>query len=706
MSMDAKFHLVGNDASGHYDYWQNIYTSEDDGVFYETALQNGFVIRAWTLLNKPEIRVNGTLQKIQSQFDISGLLAYIESKKSTLNFDDADIVEIGNFLNSFTFYYTNIYTTPYGNFEEMNVNGVLVGQGMPFGSPITNAWGSTGTTYLWSTHTFQGQPFTAVEPAQPMCIFNLMTYAHENELYAFSDSFIRKLAQITPIINYSTSFQWDVFINTNKEKLVNKTESVLVRWRCPAVEEATPEYLETDPNYSYRADNTTIMLRIADNLSASSTTWSYLSDLLYGDNEFTFQLNNVVEKNFINQVASFLPFTSLGDLYLYVYAKFSTGKKTSICIGQIPLNSLTQDTSHLKTVQGSDGSTITLHYGLPVEGSYIPAGVGWNLPTDFQDDTQNYPSDTSDVETQPGTNTNISLLTKTYAIDNTNLQTIGETLWDSNLFENFALVNNSPIENIISVKSFPFEISASGEEEVVKIANVPMTGAKGVKLPSTYNPIKTIGTFTIPKKYSGVLEWLNYMAKVTVFLPYIGFVELTDFNPYYGKQITLKYIYDVITGSCTACFYSEGIEFAKYGGNIAIDIPITASNRAQIENGLIINGITGIVSTLTGNIMGGASALMNMGNNLLEHNAFTTSGTPSPSCEAFDEQKAFVIVNYPVYEKPSSFGHDYGYPCNLTRRLSSLKGYTKCYNVDVKDFPCTETERDMIKQLLESGVII
>ena len=91
---------------------------------------------------------------------------------------------------------------------------------------------------------------------------------------------------------------------------------------------------------------------------------------------------------------------------------------------------------------------------------------------------------------------------------------------------------------------------------------------------------------------------------------------------------------------------------------------------------------------------------------LMNQNHFTTKGTPSPSCDAFDEQKAFIIIDYPVYYEPTNYSHDYGYPCNLSMKLGNCKGFTKCANVDVDGLSCTEEERAELKRLLEGGVYL
>ena len=169
------------------------------------------------------------------------------------------------------------------------------------------------------------------------------------------------------------------------------------------------------------------------------------------------------------------------------------------------------------------------------------------------------------------------------------------------------------------------------------------------------------------------------------------------------KTVTLKYIYDVITGVCTACFYANNIEIAKYSGTLAIDIPITASNRAQVEAGYIRSALGALGSLASGNLLGVAA---NGFGALTAQNSFTTKGSPSPSCDGFDEQKAFIIIDYPVYQEPANFGHEYGYPCNLSLTLGNLSGFTQLKNVDVTGLAITENEREELKSLLESGIYL
>lgn len=542
-------------------------------------------------------------------------------------------------------------------------------------------------------------------------LFDIMKLIHDAEIYTFSDEVLAVINENVTNITYETSFIWDVYIIGYKEAPLKGgwvTTSVLVRWTCDAVNKATSEFLSENPDYKYRADNTLIRLS-AKKLNEGGFSDPFFTDL-YGTLETKIPIDKLATvagvSNFMKDVSSFIPSSDAGDLMLYLRNTFEDLSLTDTCAVQIPLNKTSPNTDHLLVINGKLGSYVRLHYGEPEEGVSDEV-VGWNddARNMFDDDSQIYDDDISDVESEISFNSNISLLTTTYAISETNLKSIGKKLWDPSFIKDIYLVNNSPIENILSVKSFPFPIPSGGTTKNVVMGNVNM-GVDGRELPASFIPVKTIGTFTVPKKYNNHLEWLNYQTKVTCYLPYIGFVEL-QIERIIDKTITLKYIYDVICGVCTACFYAGGVEFAKFSGTIAIDIPITSSNRAQVEAGLVRSALSGNIaaigniaagSLLTGDVMGLSK--------FWGANSFTTKGNPSPSCDGFDEQKAFVIIDYPVYYEPTNYSHIYGYPCNLSMTIGKCNGYTEIDNVDVEGLACTESEKEMLKEILETGFYV
>ena len=655
-----------------------------------------------------EITSNNTL----SQYDANLIISNLNQLKEIMNISDNVLKEITTIVNNYVgLLYVGQVDYPFagtyvGSYYKYVSSGMLTPFNAPYGSPSKNKWNEYGTTYTLNNYGSVGNSIDTHANETLMSLFNIISYQIENNLIEPSDELKNLVDSQFDPVKSDTSFVWDVYINSYRENALKggyTTESIIVRWSCESVNKATEEFLQTNPDYEYRADNTLIRLSAKDQKNYDFST-PFFQDL-YGTLETKIpmsKLSNVIgTSDFMKGISEFIPVLNAGDCYLYLNYTFQNLGVTDTCVCQIPLNSSTQNVDHLYIRNGRRGSVVRLHYGEPERG-VDPSVVGWNdnARDDFLDDEQKFDDDSSDVESDISTNSNISLLTTTYAMNESNLKALGKKLWDASFLENISMINNSPIENILAVKSFPFPISGGASKNVI-LGNVNME-VTGNELPSSYTPIKTIGTFKVDKKFSGVLEWLNYHIQVICYLPYIGFVEL-NIKEIIDKTVTLKYIYDVITGVCTACFYSNGIEICKYSGTIAIDIPITASNRAQVESGYIMSALGAVGSFLTGNLMGVAGSAFGA---LMNQNHFTTKGSPSPSCDAFDEQKAFIIIDYPVYYEPTNYSHDYGYPCNLSMKLGNCKGFTKCANVDVDGLSCTEEERAELKRLLEEGVYL
>ena len=602
---------------------------------------------------------------------------------------------------------TAITGTGEGKEKELKIigNGSCGGIGNTLTTNLDDVWNNYGNTDIVNVNYGETQ-FTDKAFHQYPPFFNILSRAIDENLINASNELIDFVqSQVTPI-KEDTSFIWDVYINSYRENALKggyKTESILVRWTCDAVNKATEEFLQTNTDYEYRADNTIIQL-VADKKKEGTLSAPFFQDL-YGTLETKIpmsKLSSVIgTSDFMKGISEFIPVLNAGDCYLYLTYKLQNTSVKDTCVCQIPLNSSTQNVDNLYIRNGRRGSVVRLHYGEP-ESGVDPGVVGWNddARDDLSDDSQKFDDDSSDIESDISTNSNISLLTTTYAMTESNLKALGKKLWGTSFLENISMINNSPIENILSAKSFPFPISGGTSKNVI-LGNVNME-VTGNELPSSYTPIKTIGTFKVDKKFNGVLEWLNYHIQVICYLPYIGFIEL-NIKEILNKTVTLKYIYDVITGVCTACFYANNIEICKYSGTIAIDIPITASNRAQVESGYIMSALGAFGSLLSGKLKGIAGSAFGA---LMNQNHFTTKGSPSPSCDAFDEQKAFIIIDYPVYYPPTNYAHDYGYPCNLSMKLGNCKGFTKCANVDIDGLSCTEEERAELKRLLESGVYL
>lgn len=340
-------------------------------------------------------------------------------------------------------------------------------------------------------------------------------------------------------------------------------------------------------------------------------------------------------------------------------------------------------------VTTGDGSTFTVKEG--EDGSKIVTENDDSGYSDDKDDDEN-DNDTSDVSS------GIGVLTTTFKMTKDRLQQLGRFLWGSNIFDNFSLICNNPIENIISCKSIP--LSLNGTTQKIILGNVD-TGVNGDKVSNNFTK-QNIGSIAITEKYHNFLDYAPY-TNVIIYLPYVGFKEL-DTNLVMGKTLSISYTVDIITGGCLCQIKSNNVKLYEFNGNMGIDIPITASNRAQVEAGYISSGIGIASSAASGNIVGAVTSLINSAESQY-HYASTSS--PNPMCVASTNRTCYVIIDRPTYQTLKSFNHTRGKKCYLTKTINTLKGYTICdEHIDLSGIRATESEKEELIKILSSGFFV
>lgn len=411
----------------------------------------------------------------------------------------------------------------------------------------------------------------------------------------------------------------------------------------------------------------------------------------------------------------------LESVYLgirYYYLDYNTNVRHGVVTGLIPYI-LPDSPDNMPALRGKDGivstkaepddgkSTVIYHFGLYNGDKY-----------DKNDDISD------DIEDSNGYN-GVGLLTTQYALTSKRAQQLGWKLWGASFIELIGKVNNNPIENVISLKVFPFDIS--GTESEIVLGNVKM-GVNGALIKNeNYNYKREIGSVRVKPKYNSFLDYAPF-TKVSIWLPFIGLKDL-DTSFVMGKTISVRYIVDIITGACKAELRYNGACFADFEGSMGIDVSLTASNRAQVEAAFISNTVQSVARNAMG-IVGGAKmmgdintdyamqgaggvagGIVNIGCDLLNSamNQYhtTSSGAPSPACSAYQTRDVFLIYDRPTYQDLKAFNITHGRMCMLSRSLGTLKGFTKCNAmIDLSGIPCTEEERSMLLSILSSGFFI
>ena len=341
-----------------------------------------------------------------------------------------------------------------------------------------------------------------------------------------------------------------------------------------------------------------------------------------------------------------------------------------------------------KTDQG-DGSTFTVKDGQEGSDGY----------TDDNDDGYDDGKDKDDKDDETGdVSAGIGVLTSTFKMTKERLVQLGQFLWGDNIFDKFSLVNNNPIENIISCKSIP--INTDGANQEIILGNVA-TGVNGEKISNNFAK-QTIGSILINEHYHNFLDYTPY-TNVILYLPYIGFKEL-DTTLVMNKTIKVIYTVDAITGGCLAQVYVNNVRLYEFTGNVGIDIPITASNRAQVESGYIQAGVGATMSAIGGNV---GSAVTSLLNSATSQYHYSSTGNPSPMCVASTNRTCYVIIDRPNYQNLKAFNHTRGRKCYLSKTISTLHGFTICdSNMDLSGINATQSELEELKEILSSGFYV
>ena len=374
------------------------------------------------------------------------------------------------------------------------------------------------------------------------------------------------------------------------------------------------------------------------------------------------------------------------DTSAYMYCELYPNETNGHMYGSIGFCKVGDHSTWFVKTSSGDSSTFTAHDGTKGSEGYTKdddKGYNDNKDKDDDDDDTNVLS------------SGIGVLTSTFHMTKERLVQLGQFLWGASIFDQFSLINNNPIENIISCKAIPYAISGTTQE--ITLGNVK-TGVNGEKISQNFSK-QTIGSVAIAEHYKNFLDYAPY-TNVIIYLPYIGFKEL-DTSLVMGKTLRIEYTLDVITGGCLAQIYVGKIRLYEFTGNIGVDISITASNRAQVESAYINAGVGVVSSAMSGNVTGAVNSIIGAATSQYHYSG---TGNPSPSCVASTNRTCYVVIDRPQYQPLKAFNHTRGRMCCLSKTIGSLKGYTVCDgNIDISGISATDEEKDEIVNILSSG---
>lgn len=268
------------------------------------------------------------------------------------------------------------------------------------------------------------------------------------------------------------------------------------------------------------------------------------------------------------------------------------------------------------------------------------------------------------------------------------------------------MFNNSQLINyIIDCHIIPVTPTVSGSQ-AIKIGYRTMSQA-APKVTSDYVDCDC-GSLNIGEYYRNFIDYGPY-TQAKLFLPFVGFVPI---EPELFQSGVLKVVYrfNVIDGSFMAFVLSTSSKsrlsntvIGQWGGNACVHIPITGVNYSNMVSG-IAAGTSAVVAEIgKGSLLGAADAALN-----------TAAAAPAlQSSNGYNATTSFLSVRTPylmiersVSHYSKDYGHEQGYPSEITADWSKLSGYTESDAIHLRGLGATEEETKEIASLLAAGVIL
>lgn len=332
-----------------------------------------------------------------------------------------------------------------------------------------------------------------------------------------------------------------------------------------------------------------------------------------------------------------------------------------------------------------------------------------------------------------------------YKIDPTNWAKLLGILWSSDWMKKISqaltsLVYGStkaPADYILSCTKIALPVTIDGEPSTTSsiylgpvdyITQTPGSYPVAKHLPTRYAETQT-WTFDI-KPYSDTYLDFDPYTKIEVHVPFCGNVKVSADACMRG-QIEIKYIVDLITGSCCAVIRCRD-QFGQYkinsivSGQCGISIPFAAQENT-------IDKIAGAVGSIVAGAASGSAIPMITGAasaalNALPYGGAKTAGisTAGGAAAVLGDRSLYVALyhpqdltglddNNPNYQL-DLFGDRLGYPAAWFGSLSELRtsaqsaGHSEVYCECIIDpdpiSEATDAEKQAIARLMQEGVFL
>lgn len=278
--------------------------------------------------------------------------------------------------------------------------------------------------------------------------------------------------------------------------------------------------------------------------------------------------------------------------------------------------------------------------------------------------------------------------------------------WDS-VYNSFLNAFSDPLDYIVGLFMLPVKPSASASSGIF-LGGIKCNTVTAPKITNQWKKID-FGTININELYGNYLDYAN--SRISIYLPYIGTADL-DVQEVNGGTVHLQYIVDCFTGACVANVHLKkatptpwGMTYTNetvhsYTGNMAIQLPLSASSFDSMISGLVNVGLglgTNNPATAFTGVKGMATGLVG---------DVTTRGSLSSNTGKLGYQTPYLMFTRPIEVKPTNLNNLHGVSAGVGGKLSSFRGYVVCSDVKLDGVTATDSELNEIETMLKTGVYV
>lgn len=461
----------------------------------------------------------------------------------------------------------------------------------------------------------------------------------------------------------------------------------------------------------------------------ASSSWS--TDLLYDKKIFTWALvyNDETDEMYLAEINGWLKwYSAVGTYHYYDRVVLSI----VIIDGRGADNNLYSIFSN-SIPSGGDGN--------PYEGGGLN-----DEPAGGEDQNYEETSDTIAEPTLPSNPATGSGFITAYVPTLSEINDVADYLIDPNVLQALAGTVLKLSDVVIGLSIFPFTIAATGSKEIkMNLCGAHLTTGVTCHYSDSQFVTLNMGTLEVKKYWDNCLDYDPY-TRITLYLPYVGFVDL-DTDEVMGKNVTVKYNVDIVTGCCLALIIVDDSVLYQYPGECSCQVPITSVSFDTFLQSAVQLGITAASGARA--VKGAGASLAEAGGHVLatddagvqrlamgdydkERAKFTGikasvtdslisasvgavlsakgqyshAGAMSSCAGILGTQKPFLIIKRPKQCMPEGYESIRGFPCNMKARLSDLEGYTEVGDIHLNIPNATVQEIVECEQFLKEGVYL